>query len=130
MQLSSRSADEGEQARYLTKAAALRKNACIITVKYTGGWKAGKQQGTGAFSGAEEAYTGGYTEDKFEGLGIYTWSNGDVYTGRFEGGRRHGDGIKTFADGSPAQEGVWQHDGFITVSVMDQLDLMDCPGLA
>lgn len=48
---------------------------------------------------------------KPEGVGVYTYSNGDRYEGEFKNGKKHGNGVYTFASGTK-QTGVFE-DGDI-----------------
>ena len=43
-------------------------------------------------------YQGAYHNDKKEGQGKYTWSNGDWYEGEWKAGLRHGHGIYVWKD--------------------------------
>ena len=48
---------------------------------------------------------------KFDCSGSYTFENGDQYVGEFRGGKKHGLGIYTFANGNK-KEGIWIKDKF------------------
>jgi hypothetical protein len=41
------------------------------------------------------------------------YANGDKYVGEFKDGIFHGRGIKTFANGSPDKEGIWEEGKFV-----------------
>ena len=43
-------------------------------------------------------YQGAYNNDKKEGQGKYSWSNGDWYEGEWKAGLRHGHGIYVWKD--------------------------------
>ena len=51
-------------------------------------------------------YTGGWQAGLFHGAGVATYSNGDVYDGLFENGKRQGQGSVRYSDGSEAA-GDW-----------------------
>jgi hypothetical protein len=44
-----------------------------------------------------------------EGPGTVKWSNGDVYTGDFKGGLRHGKGVFISEKGAHKYEGSWKN---------------------
>ncbi|MCH5274123.1 MAG: hypothetical protein J1E35_10645 [Lachnospiraceae bacterium] len=46
-------------------------------------------------------------DDKYEGRGVYTYANGDIYGGDFKGGVREGHGVYRFANGD-VYDGEWK----------------------
>lgn len=50
------------------------------------------------FHGANDFHQGQYSNDKKEGQGKYSWSNGDWYEGEWKAGLRHGHGIYVWKD--------------------------------
>eukprot|EP00340_Litonotus_pictus_P006322 CAMPEP_0170518496 /NCGR_PEP_ID=MMETSP0209-20121228/4172_1 /TAXON_ID=665100 ORGANISM="Litonotus pictus, Strain P1" /NCGR_SAMPLE_ID=MMETSP0209 /ASSEMBLY_ACC=CAM_ASM_000301 /LENGTH=237 /DNA_ID=CAMNT_0010804075 /DNA_START=22 /DNA_END=732 /DNA_ORIENTATION=- len=56
--------------------------------------------------GCQETYEGDWFEDKKQGYGLYTYSNGDIYEGEFFGDMHQGYGKYYFTDGSH-YEGEW-----------------------
>ena len=60
----------------------------------------GLRQGNGKYlcksSGGK--YEGEYNNDKKEGSGKYSWSNGDWYQGQWKAGLRHGTGLYVWKD--------------------------------
>ena len=55
---------------------------------------------------------GEWKEDKKNGQGTYTSSDGDQYVGEFEDNLLNGKGILTFADGS-VESGLWENGGLV-----------------
>jgi hypothetical protein len=41
-------------------------------------------------------HSGTFVQDKFEGEGVYTYPNGDLYVGPWAAGRKHGQGMYNF----------------------------------
>jgi hypothetical protein len=56
-----------------------------------------------------DRYAGEIRANKWEGYGVYTWTNGNRYEGEFHGGRMEGFGTM-FAPNRHYYEGAW-HDG-------------------
>jgi len=85
-----------------------------IAGTYTGKCKDGLAQGKGIAT-ATDRYEGFFVKGLPQGEGIYTYSNGNMYTGEWVEGMRHGIGkyiMKT--DGKDSiQSGLWQQDRFI-----------------
>ena len=59
----------------------------------------------------------------FEGEGIATYANGDVYEGMFRDGKRQGEGVLRYATGEQA-EGNWIN-GVLTTATPVQTDAPD-----
>lgn len=55
-------------------------------------------------------YEGGIKDDLFQGKGVYTFSSGFKYVGNFDKGKRNGDGILYYPDGSILHEGLFRND--------------------
>jgi hypothetical protein len=66
---------------------------------YTGEFKKGMREGLGTYSSRGDTFDGIW-KDEAAVDGVYTYSNGDIYSGEFKNGRHHGKGTLTFADGS------------------------------
>ena len=66
-----------------------------------GKWKSSKTNHTCS------QYEGQYYEDKKHGLGVFTWSSGNIYKGSYHDDERHGQGTMRWTDGS-FYEGQWQ----------------------
>lgn len=56
--------------------------------------------------------------DKFEGelsqnvlvKGVYYYQNGDVYSGQFQNGTKHGQGVFHYVSSGEFYEGEWKND--------------------
>ena len=57
-------------------------------------------------------YVGEWKDDKTNGQGTYTNSNGDKYVGEFIDGKRHGQGTYTQADGTVGK-GIWKNNQLV-----------------
>jgi hypothetical protein len=44
---------------------------------------------------------------------VETYHSGNRYDGEFKDGKYNGRGVKTFADGSPKQDGQWKDNLFL-----------------
>ena len=77
---------------------------------WSGGCLDGRASGSGRLvwrgSYGEHVYEGGYREGKRNGLGTYTWADGDRYEGEYRDGKEDGHGIWTAAGGD-RYEGQW-----------------------
>jgi len=81
---------------------------------YDGQWKAGLRHGQGTYTWKEKnenteedeynRYSGDWEEGVKQGQGKFTYHNGDVFTGPYVGGNRHGAGELVKADGEVRSE--------------------------
>jgi hypothetical protein len=78
---------------------------------YTGKCKNGLANGKGIATGTDR-YEGQFTKGLPNGYGTYTWAGGNVYTGDWINGKRHGIGKYTMKKetGDSIQNGLWQQD--------------------
>lgn len=68
---------------------------------YVGQFKDGHKQGIGTYSFRNgDLFTGQWVNGFINGNGVYTWSNGDQYIGQWVNGKRHGKGILIKKDGT------------------------------
>ena len=58
-----------------------------------------------------ELYSGEFKNGKKHGLGTLTYADGEIYKGRFKNGMYHGEGNLTSHDGK-VLEGIWVNDKF------------------
>jgi len=82
---------------------------------YTGDCKKNKAHGKGKAVGAD-TYEGEFKNGIPDGQGTYTWSNQNVFKGKYLKGLREGKGIMTFKKaGAPDSvvEGYWNKDAYI-----------------
>jgi hypothetical protein len=70
---------------------------------YSGGCVNGLAEGEGTASGRAQ-YSGGFRQGKKHGKGVKTWANGDRYEGAFADDRREGFGTYTWGRGKWAGE--------------------------
>jgi hypothetical protein len=70
---------------------------------YSGGCVNGLAEGEGAASGSAE-YAGGFRQGRKHGKGMKIWANGDRYEGEFVDDRREGFGVYTWGRGKWAGE--------------------------
>jgi hypothetical protein len=82
---------------------------------YTGDCKKNKAHGKGKAVGTD-TYDGEFKNGTPDGLGTYTWSNKNVFVGKFVKGLREGKGTMTFKkEGAQDSivEGYWKKDSYI-----------------
>jgi hypothetical protein len=56
---------------------------------------------------------GSWAEDKMDGQGTYHYSSGDIYTGGFRQGRKHGSGMYNFKAHACQFLGIWSDGEFV-----------------
>jgi hypothetical protein len=85
-----------------------------IAVKYVGDLKKGLANGNGTATGLD-TYTGHFAKGLPDGLGTYTFRNGDVYVGTFKNGIIDGKGNMTLKGVSRDSilAGFWENGKFI-----------------
>lgn len=67
---------------------------------YEGNIKDNKRNGKGQYTWSDgNSYDGDWVDDRKEGKGRFKWDNGDVYQGDYLDDRREGFGIKKYANG-------------------------------
>ena len=54
-------------------------------------------------------FSGGWAQDQKSGLGVYSWRNGDTYSGQFLKDNFHGEGTLFKSSGSK-YVGMWKDD--------------------
>jgi hypothetical protein len=82
---------------------------------YTGDCKKGKAHGHGKAVGSD-VYEGDFKSGVPDGMGTYTWSNGNAFTGKYVKGLREGKGrmtIKKEGGLDSLVDGFWKKDVFI-----------------
>nr|MBC7612506.1 hypothetical protein [Pseudopedobacter sp.] len=80
---------------------------------YEGGCKKGKADGIGALKG-DNSYEGEFKNGYPQGIGKFTFSNGDIYNGAFKKGEMEGEGEYIFADKSKSiKKGFWKDNKYI-----------------
>jgi hypothetical protein len=84
-----------------------------IAGKYMGKCKDGLAHGKGKADGID-SYTGQFSKGLPDGMGTYTWSNGDSYTGEWEQGYRQGEGTFKFKSNGKdtTLTGLWEKDNY------------------
>lgn len=88
--------------------------ATAAGVRYQGEFQYGQFEGEGVFIDEENGvhYQGGFKSGRFNGTGTLTDKDGNVYTGEFRRGRKHGKGKLVYAtplDGVFEIEGEWRY---------------------
>ena len=98
---------------------SLSQNECKVLVpeiseNYEGKCKKGLAHGKGTASGIDN-YIGRFVKGLPDGKGVYTWANGNKYTGWWEKGKRSGEGTFTFRinDKDSVFSGIWEFDKYI-----------------
>jgi len=84
-----------------------------IAGKYMGKCKNGLAHGKGKADGID-SYTGQFSKGLPNGMGTYTWLNGDSYTGEWEQGCRQGEGTFRFKSNGKdtTLTGLWEKDKY------------------
>ncbi|PRP85687.1 hypothetical protein PROFUN_06521 [Planoprotostelium fungivorum] len=70
---------------------------------YDGEWSEGNKDGEGTFkmlANPGDHYEGTFANNRFDGVGLYTWANGNTYEGHWRDGKMQGHGRFTFLDGT------------------------------
>ncbi|KAH3762785.1 2-isopropylmalate synthase [Pelomyxa schiedti] len=81
---------------------------------YHGVFEHGKRSGNGRmlFGGENShgggSYVGEWKDDKFHGLGVRLWANGDRYVGQWLCGKENGEGAMRWACDGSSFDGVWE----------------------
>jgi len=82
--------------------------------RYEGDVVDNKRNGKGVYTSSNgDRYEGEWANDQQTGKGTFTWSNGDRYDGDFASGRRNGKGTMTWGKGQwegERYEGDWAND--------------------
>ena len=84
-----------------------------INETYHGDCKKGKAHGNGVATGLD-SYKGEFKKGYPEGLGTYTWQNGNVFKGSFKNGKKEGKGTLIYKADSTLV-GFWKKDNYIGV---------------
>lgn len=74
------------------EGAIINKDNDIV---YKGEFKNGKKSGKGKMKINNDIYEGEFKKDLFDGKGVYYYSNGNKWEGKFRKGKRHGMGAFT-----------------------------------
>jgi hypothetical protein len=78
---------------------------------FTGEWKDDKQHGFGVLRGPTGEYKGHFEFDLPHGQGTRTWRDGSTYTGMYDRGMRQGQGVHSFAQpAGMVYSGAWVGD--------------------
>lgn len=85
-----------------------------ISGNYEGKCKNGVANGKGIAVGTDR-YEGQFSKGFPQGEGLYTWSNGNTYSGEWFEGKRNGIGIYTIKlNGQDSiQSGLWRNDSYL-----------------
>lgn len=82
--------------------------------RYVGEFRNGDWNGLGVYSYPNgDRLIGEFRSGSFTGQGTYSWANGDRHVGEFRRGQRVGQGSFFSSDGRLLQNGVWQNDEFV-----------------
>ena len=101
-----RAAEKKEEVRTMEKRKTGRNH------EYRGEEDEGKENGFGILVGVDGPYVGDHFEGefkhgKYDGKGVYYWTNGDRYEGEFKEDKRNGKGFYYWANGN-RYEGEWK----------------------
>ncbi len=82
-----------------------------ISETYVGKCKKGLANGKGIATGID-TYKGRFSKGYPNGIGTYTWASGAEYIGKWEFGKRNGEGIYKFKynNKDSLQAGIWKDD--------------------
>ena len=80
--------------------------------EYIGDCKKGKAHGEGSVTGID-SYKGLFSKGYPNGEGVYTWGNGNVYTGSFKKGKKDGKGSLKIKESGKEIMGYWKSDDYI-----------------
>ena len=85
-----------------------------ISTTYVGKCKKGKAHGKGIAKGID-TYEGRFYKGLPNGIGTYSWASGDEHIGKWEFGKREGEGIYKFKyNGKDSiQAGIWKNDSYM-----------------
>lgn len=86
-----------------------------INSSYTGDCKKGKAEGKGIAKGTD-TYKGEFKKGLPNGMGVYTWSNGNEYNGEFKKGKKEGQGVLVYKRSITKDsivKGFWKKDQYI-----------------
>ncbi len=86
-----------------------------ISESYSGDCKKGKAHGEGTAKGVD-SYTGKFKKGLPNGIGKYTWENGNIYEGNFKNGLMEGEGKMTLSLknlGDSLIVGFWKNGEYI-----------------
>lgn len=59
--------------------------------------------GEGRHESNGQVYKGAYQNGKKHGYGVYTWEDGKEYAGNWQNGKQHGEGVYK------GRKGVWEN---------------------
>ena len=80
--------------------------------KYEGQWQRFdgviKRHGMGIYTDCGATYDGHFSEDKYDGYGVFTSVDGAVYKGEWKNGVMHGHGVYTWPD-KAVFDGQWEN---------------------
>lgn len=74
---------------------------------YDGEWVHDKKHGSAKITFVNGVYEGDMMNDVKEGVGVYSYKNGDVYEGSWKDNKKHGVGVYRFAGGRGFYKGTW-----------------------
>ncbi|MBU8891565.1 MAG: hypothetical protein KOO66_02215 [Bacteroidales bacterium] len=83
-----------------------------INDSYEGSCKQGFAHGKGIAQGVDK-YEGKFKMGLPQGIGTYTWANGNIYSGGWKKGMRSGTGTYFSASNGESLKGIWKNDEFI-----------------
>ncbi|MFN8242607.1 MAG: hypothetical protein U0X40_01025 [Ferruginibacter sp.] len=102
----------------LTQVCMAQNSDCKVMAEklkgtYQGECSDGKANGEG-FARGEDAYSGTFKNGLPNGLGKYTWSNGDYYKGNWKKGQRDGKGEMHYTSNGKDSvvQGFWKRDAY------------------
>jgi hypothetical protein len=89
---------------------------------YVGNWKEDKQDGYGSYTFSNgDKYAGNYINHKRSGFGTYNFSNGAKYIGEWANNQFEGQGTYYYADGT-IKSGIWSKDEYVGPSTDNHAD--------
>ncbi|MCO4292041.1 hypothetical protein NF867_04095 [Solitalea sp. MAHUQ-68] len=105
---------------FITKGSKAQTDTCRVLLdkisnEYKGSCLNGLADGNGKAIGAEDVYVGEFKDGWPDGIGTYTFKNGNVYEGFWKRGKKEGKGKFSYKINGKKQvmTGYWKNDEYV-----------------